>query len=291
MRELQKFGVGATPSFFINGRFMSGAMPIDNFVADHRRGAEEGERAHPAGHAGGAVLPAVGRSTRVSRPSRRRSSSRRRSTGRAGPAPGFLVSVLGLRPWRARLRSPSATGSTSSGSRVCAGPRSPGRRRPCWSRSSCSAARCRSRRCSRVIGIGLVSNLVIEIVLLRRSPARPTRTRAPVHEWQIALDHDARHRDPHRPAVPDRRAAQPVRFLYLVQIALAAVLVRALLDLDARRAVVRRLRHPARRAPAARDPRGQPRDTARGSRSASRRRSSSTSSCASPARSPSASAS
>jgi protein-disulfide isomerase len=33
IRELQKFGVGATPSFFINGRFMSGAMPIDNFVA------------------------------------------------------------------------------------------------------------------------------------------------------------------------------------------------------------------------------------------------------------------
>ncbi len=32
MRELQKFGVGATPSFFINGRFMSGAMPFDNFV-------------------------------------------------------------------------------------------------------------------------------------------------------------------------------------------------------------------------------------------------------------------
>jgi predicted DsbA family dithiol-disulfide isomerase len=31
MRDLQKFGVGATPSFFINGRFMSGAMPIDNF--------------------------------------------------------------------------------------------------------------------------------------------------------------------------------------------------------------------------------------------------------------------
>jgi protein-disulfide isomerase len=32
MRELQQFGVGATPSFFVNGRFMSGAMPIDNFV-------------------------------------------------------------------------------------------------------------------------------------------------------------------------------------------------------------------------------------------------------------------
>ena len=33
MRDIQVFGVGATPSFFINGRFMSGAMPIDNFVA------------------------------------------------------------------------------------------------------------------------------------------------------------------------------------------------------------------------------------------------------------------
>lgn len=32
MRDLQKFGVGATPSFFINGRFLSGAMPIENFV-------------------------------------------------------------------------------------------------------------------------------------------------------------------------------------------------------------------------------------------------------------------
>jgi protein-disulfide isomerase len=31
MRDLQALGVGATPSFFVNGRFMSGAMPIDNF--------------------------------------------------------------------------------------------------------------------------------------------------------------------------------------------------------------------------------------------------------------------
>src|SRR5689334_3248042 len=30
-RELQMLGVGATPSFFVNGRFMSGAMPIENF--------------------------------------------------------------------------------------------------------------------------------------------------------------------------------------------------------------------------------------------------------------------
>ena len=32
MRDVQRLGVGATPSFFINGRFMSGAMPIDNFT-------------------------------------------------------------------------------------------------------------------------------------------------------------------------------------------------------------------------------------------------------------------
>ena len=32
-RDFSKFGVGATPSFFINGRFISGAVPIDNFVA------------------------------------------------------------------------------------------------------------------------------------------------------------------------------------------------------------------------------------------------------------------
>jgi protein-disulfide isomerase len=32
-RELQALGVGATPSFFINGRFLSGAMPIENFSA------------------------------------------------------------------------------------------------------------------------------------------------------------------------------------------------------------------------------------------------------------------
>jgi len=31
--EMTKFGVMATPSFFINGRFMSGAMPIESFSA------------------------------------------------------------------------------------------------------------------------------------------------------------------------------------------------------------------------------------------------------------------
>lgn len=33
MRDLQQLGVGATPSFFINGRFMSGASPIETFAA------------------------------------------------------------------------------------------------------------------------------------------------------------------------------------------------------------------------------------------------------------------
>ncbi|HEU0030665.1 MAG TPA: thioredoxin domain-containing protein [Kofleriaceae bacterium] len=32
MRELQTLGIAATPTFFINGRFMSGAMPIDSFT-------------------------------------------------------------------------------------------------------------------------------------------------------------------------------------------------------------------------------------------------------------------
>jgi protein-disulfide isomerase len=31
MGELQRLAVGATPSFFVNGRFISGAMPIENF--------------------------------------------------------------------------------------------------------------------------------------------------------------------------------------------------------------------------------------------------------------------
>ena len=33
MAELQTFGVGATPTWFVNGRFMSGAMPPANFEA------------------------------------------------------------------------------------------------------------------------------------------------------------------------------------------------------------------------------------------------------------------
>ena len=33
MKDLQQLGVGATPAFFINGRFISGAVPIENFSA------------------------------------------------------------------------------------------------------------------------------------------------------------------------------------------------------------------------------------------------------------------
>jgi protein-disulfide isomerase len=32
-RDLQALAVSATPSFFVNGRFLAGAMPMDNFVA------------------------------------------------------------------------------------------------------------------------------------------------------------------------------------------------------------------------------------------------------------------
>lgn len=32
MADLQKFGVSATPGFFINGRYISGAVPIDQFT-------------------------------------------------------------------------------------------------------------------------------------------------------------------------------------------------------------------------------------------------------------------
>jgi len=33
VRELTTFGVAATPTFFINGRYMSGAMPLETFAA------------------------------------------------------------------------------------------------------------------------------------------------------------------------------------------------------------------------------------------------------------------
>jgi protein-disulfide isomerase len=32
MKELSTLGVNATPGFFVNGRFVSGAMPIENFI-------------------------------------------------------------------------------------------------------------------------------------------------------------------------------------------------------------------------------------------------------------------
>ena len=33
MRDLTAVGVGSTPTFFVNGRYLVGAMPMDNFVA------------------------------------------------------------------------------------------------------------------------------------------------------------------------------------------------------------------------------------------------------------------
>ena len=32
MKELSQLGVAATPGFFVNGRFISGAVPIENFI-------------------------------------------------------------------------------------------------------------------------------------------------------------------------------------------------------------------------------------------------------------------
>jgi len=55
-RELQQLGVGATPSFFVNGRFMSGAMPIDNFVALID---EELKKANQSGVAAGSYYQSV----------------------------------------------------------------------------------------------------------------------------------------------------------------------------------------------------------------------------------------
>jgi protein-disulfide isomerase len=53
MKDLQQLGVGATPSFFVNGRFMSGAMPIDNFTAlideEMKKANEKIQAGTPAG--------------------------------------------------------------------------------------------------------------------------------------------------------------------------------------------------------------------------------------------------
>jgi len=53
MKDLQKFGVGATPSFFINGRFISGAVPVENFVTvideEMKKANERIQQGTPAG--------------------------------------------------------------------------------------------------------------------------------------------------------------------------------------------------------------------------------------------------
>jgi predicted DsbA family dithiol-disulfide isomerase len=53
MKDLQQLGVGATPSFFVNGRFLSGAMPIENFSAlideELKKANERIQQGTPAG--------------------------------------------------------------------------------------------------------------------------------------------------------------------------------------------------------------------------------------------------
>ena len=53
MKDLQQLGVGATPAFFINGRFLSGAMPTEQFVAviddEMKKANEKIQAGTPAG--------------------------------------------------------------------------------------------------------------------------------------------------------------------------------------------------------------------------------------------------
>ena len=59
-RELAQVGARGTPAFFINGRFLSGARPIEQLQGRHRSRDEEGQRAHRQGHSGRQVLRGVG---------------------------------------------------------------------------------------------------------------------------------------------------------------------------------------------------------------------------------------
>lgn len=53
MKDLSQLGVGATPSFFINGRFMSGAGPVESFTAvideELKKANERVQQGTPAG--------------------------------------------------------------------------------------------------------------------------------------------------------------------------------------------------------------------------------------------------
>ena len=53
MKDLSQLGVGATPSFFINGRFISGAVPIENFASvideELKKANERVQQGTPAG--------------------------------------------------------------------------------------------------------------------------------------------------------------------------------------------------------------------------------------------------
>jgi protein-disulfide isomerase len=53
MKDLQSLGVGATPAFFVNGRFLSGAMPTENFVTvideEMKKANEKIQAGTPAG--------------------------------------------------------------------------------------------------------------------------------------------------------------------------------------------------------------------------------------------------
>ena len=79
MADLQKFGVGATPTFFINGRVLIGAQPIESFAALIDEELREGKPADRRGLATGHVLPGLGARQRA--PEARRAVAKRATLG------------------------------------------------------------------------------------------------------------------------------------------------------------------------------------------------------------------
>ena len=208
MRELQGLGVSATPSFFINGRFISGAMPIDNFIplideelkkANDKisKGTAAADYYRPARCVG------KGLKTLVSRQAAR--------TMARSPIPARnWVNIQ----WLARLRWAQIAGQASTvlvaqflmkGALPIA---------PLF----------------LVIGVGLVSNLALELYFFgdrRQSSVDAPPIEVRVHEWQVALvmalDIALLTGLLYLTGGPHN----PFGLLYVVQIALATVLVRA----------------------------------------------------------------
>src|SRR3569623_1500197 len=186
--------------------------------SDHRRRAEEGEREDPVGHAAGEVLRRVGREqgpedARSSEAVSARRAARDGASVATEPIPERnWVNIL----WLARLRWAEVAGQAVT---VFAAQFSLGGQLPIASLLA-------------VVSVGLVSNLFIEAYffggrrgLRARAPIAPVRT---VEEWHLALVMMIDIASLTGLLYLTGGPHNPFSFLYLVQIALAAVLVRAL---------------------------------------------------------------